>query len=71
MDNQFKSSLDRFLVSEGWESHFNGLIQCTLPKPVSDHSSILLDGGGMSSGLKIYELDGFKICLKVHGRGII
>ncbi|RVW56028.1 hypothetical protein CK203_093351 [Vitis vinifera] len=37
---------DRFLISEDWENHFSGASQCSLPRPVSDHFPILLDGGG-------------------------
>ena len=44
------SRLDRFLVFEDWESHFSGVVQCTLPRPVSDHFLILLDGGGVRRG---------------------
>ncbi|RVX23331.1 hypothetical protein CK203_000427 [Vitis vinifera] len=32
------------------ESHFNGLSQKLLPKPTSDHASILLDGCGIRNG---------------------
>ena len=42
------SRLDRFLVFEDWESHFSGVVQCTLPRP--DHFLILLDGGGVRRG---------------------
>ncbi|RVW54429.1 hypothetical protein CK203_068460 [Vitis vinifera] len=45
-----ESRLDCFLVSEDWENHFSGAIQCSLPRPVSDHFPILLDGGGVRSG---------------------
>ncbi|RVW20562.1 putative ribonuclease H protein [Vitis vinifera] len=45
-----ESRLDRFLVSEDWENHFSGAIQSSLPRPVSDHFPILLDGGGVRSG---------------------
>ena len=38
--------LDRFLVSKEWDNYFSGVIQSILPKPNSDHSLILLDGGG-------------------------
>ena len=47
LNNQSNSRLDRFLVSENWEGHFTRVIQCVLPKPVSDHSPILLDRGGV------------------------
>ncbi|RVW62758.1 hypothetical protein CK203_060226 [Vitis vinifera] len=44
LNNLAFSRLDPFLVFDTWESHFSGVIQCILPKPVSDHSPILLDG---------------------------
>ncbi|RVW40956.1 putative ribonuclease H protein [Vitis vinifera] len=50
LNGQYKSRLDRFLISEDWENHFSGVSQCTLPRPVSDHSLILLDGGGVRRG---------------------
>ena len=53
------SRLDRFLVLEDWEGHFNGVVQCTLPRPVSDHFPILLDGGGVRKGLSP---SGLKTC---------
>ena len=46
LNSQSMSRLDRFLVTEDWECHFNGVVQYTLPKPVSNHFPILLDGGG-------------------------
>ncbi|KAJ9680532.1 hypothetical protein PVL29_019761 [Vitis rotundifolia] len=45
-----RSRLDRFLISEEWENRFSGVIQCSLPRPVSDHYPILLDGGGVRRG---------------------
>ena len=45
LNNQSNSRLDRFLVSENWEGHFTGVVQCVLPKPVSNHSPILSNKG--------------------------
>ena len=50
LNNQAMTKIDRFLVSEDWEGHFKGAVQCTLPRPVSDHFPILLDGGGVRRG---------------------
>ena len=44
------SRIGRFLVSGDWESYFSRVTQITLPRPVSDHFPILLDGGGIRSG---------------------
>ena len=42
--------IDWFLISENWEVNFQGVIQVVMARPVSDHSPILLDGGGMRRG---------------------
>ena len=39
------SRIDCVLVSNDWESHFSYVIQSTLPRPISDHCLIMLDGG--------------------------
>ena len=57
LNNQSHSRLDRFLVSNEWEDHFSGTVQCVLPKPVSDHFPILLDGGGVWSGLMPFRFE--------------
>lgn len=44
------SRLNRFLVSEDWEIHFNGAVQYILSRPVSNHFPILLDEGGLRRG---------------------
>ena len=50
LNNQSQSRLDRFLVTDNWDSMFNGVVQGILPKPNSDHFPILLEGGGMKRG---------------------
>ncbi|RVW78982.1 Exonuclease 1 [Vitis vinifera] len=47
LNSQTMSRLDRFLVTEDWEGYFNEVVQSTLPKPMSDHFPILLDGEGL------------------------
>lgn len=59
------SGLDCFLVLEGWENHFFGLLQCVLPRLVSDHSPILLDGGGERRGKTPFRFE--NIWIKVDG----
>ena len=70
-DNCAKSRLDRFLVSSDWENCFSGVVQCILPRPVSDHFPILLDGGGIRFGPTPFRFEnmwlkaeGFKELLK-------
>ena len=46
LNNLSKSRLDRFLIYENWEEHFGGAVQSVLPRPISNHFPILLDGGG-------------------------
>ena len=36
--------LDRFLITDDWEVLFEGARQSLLPKPLSDHHPILLEG---------------------------
>ena len=36
LNDQIKSRLDFFLVFEEWENHFNGTMQCVIPRPVCD-----------------------------------
>ena len=47
LNNQSQSRLNRFLVTNNWDSLSNGSVQGVLPRPVSYHFPILLDGGGM------------------------
>ncbi|KAJ9697075.1 hypothetical protein PVL29_009023 [Vitis rotundifolia] len=71
LNNQSQSRLDRFLVTDSWDSHFNGAVQGTLPRPVSDHFPILLEGGGLKRGPSPFrfenmwlEKEGFKDKIK-------
>ncbi|RVW32495.1 hypothetical protein CK203_081231 [Vitis vinifera] len=57
------SSMRRF-SEENWEGHFSGVVQCTLPRLVSNHFPILLDGGreklkALKAILKIWNKDVF------------
>lgn len=58
------SRLDQFLVYEGVESHFIGVIQRILSKFVSDHSPALLDGGGFRNGPSPFRFE--KMWLRVE-----
>ena len=49
-NNHSMSRLDKFLVTADWESQFSNVVQSPLPRPVSDHCPIMLDGEGMKSG---------------------
>ena len=50
LNNQAQSRLDRFLVTDKWDSLFNGAVQGILPKLVSDHFPVLLEEGGLKRG---------------------
>ena len=70
------SRLDLFLVSKDWETHFSGVMQCTLPRLVSDHFPILLDGCGVRRGPIPFRFEnmwrkekGFKEMLKSWWQG--
>ena len=72
MNNQVQSRLDRFLVTDSWDNMFNGAVQGILPRPVSDHFPILLEGGGMKRGPSPFrfenmwlEEEGFKDQMKM------
>ena len=64
-NNESASRLDHFLVSNDWENHFSGLFHSILPKPVSDHAPILLDGGGIRKGKAPFKFE--NMWLQVEG----
>ena len=76
VNNQSFSRLDRFLVNEEWDCRFSGSRQCVLPRLVSDHFSILLEGGGVRRGSSPFRFEnmwlnvkGFKDFLKAWWEG--
>ena len=64
-NNQAWARLDRFLVSPSWTDQFNGINQCRLPRPVSDHFPITLVGGGIRRGPTPFRFE--NMWLKVEG----
>ncbi|KAL6320089.1 hypothetical protein AAG906_004598 [Vitis piasezkii] len=68
LNNQSHSRLDRFLVSDEWEGHFTGVVQCVLPKPILDHFPILLDGEARRASRIRCRLDGK---VKINGSWLI
>ncbi|RVW16809.1 Transposon TX1 uncharacterized 149 kDa protein [Vitis vinifera] len=67
LNSQAASRLDRFLISDQWEDHFSAISQSALPRLVSDHSPIILEAEGFSSGKSPFrfenmwlKIDGFK-----------
>ena len=57
LNNQAQSRLDRFLVTDKWDSLFNGAVQGILPKPVSDHFPVLLEEGGLKRGPSLFTFE--------------
>ncbi|RVW13121.1 hypothetical protein CK203_108693 [Vitis vinifera] len=75
LNNQAKSRLDHFIVSEGWECHFNGVVQCALPNQylIIPYS---LYGGRVRRGLSSFRFklmwlkeEGYKDLLKSWWEG--
>ena len=45
LNNRRMTRLDRFLITDDWETLFGGANQSLLPRPLSNHHPILLEGG--------------------------
>ena len=76
LNSQVASRLDHFLISDQWEDHFSAITQSALPRVVSDHSPIVLETGGFSSGKNPFcfenmwlKIDGFKDLVKSWWNG--
>ncbi|RVW63742.1 hypothetical protein CK203_052748 [Vitis vinifera] len=50
LNNQSQFRLDRFLVTDNWDSLCKGVVQGVLPRLVFDHFPVLLEGGGLKRG---------------------
>ena len=76
-NNQSWARLDRFLVTQQWLDMFNGVAQCRLHRPTSDHFPILLMDGRMRRGPTPFrfknmwlKVDDFKGLLRGWWQGI-
>ncbi|KAJ9691417.1 hypothetical protein PVL29_013560 [Vitis rotundifolia] len=64
-NNQYWAKLDRFLVTSSWLDQFSSVIQKRLPRPVSDHFPVLLEGGTVRRGPSPFRFE--NMWLKVEG----
>jgi hypothetical protein len=48
--NPSMSWIDRILVTMDWEKQYPDMVQKLMPRPISNHSLLLLEAGGMARG---------------------
>ncbi|RVW79808.1 LINE-1 retrotransposable element ORF2 protein [Vitis vinifera] len=78
LNNQSWARLDRFLVSPNWIDQYSRANQRRLPRPISDHFPILLEGGGLRRGPYPFKFEnmwlkaeGFKELIEGWWQGIV
>ncbi|RVW31784.1 hypothetical protein CK203_099460 [Vitis vinifera] len=64
-NNQSWARLDRFLVNTSWLDQFSSVLQSRLPRPLSDHFPVSLEGGGLRRGPSPFRFE--NMWLKVEG----
>ena len=64
-------------MSPSWLDQFSGVLQSKLPRPISDHFPVLLEGGGLRRGPSPFrfenmwlKVEGFKDLIQSWWRGI-
>jgi hypothetical protein len=55
--NPSMSWIDRVLVTPEWEEQYPNVVQKLMPRPLSDHSAILLEAGGMVRGKSSFKFE--------------
>ena len=78
LNNQSRARLDRFLATPSWLDQYSRVLQRRLPRPTSDHFSILLEGGGIRRGPSPFKFEnmwlkaeGFKDLIEGWWQGIV
>ena len=64
-NNQSWARLDRFLVNTSWLDQFSSVLQSRLPRPLSDHFPVSLEGRGLRRGPSPFRFE--NMWLKVEG----